>query len=77
MAHETEARIQRAAALMAEIDRRATDPAGLERWLAAHKPEIDRANAITVCDKSELDAPVGSIPFKLWNLASVGLGITE
>ncbi|HUF39286.1 MAG TPA: TIGR04190 family B12-binding domain/radical SAM domain protein [Anaerolineales bacterium] len=79
MAERTEARIRRARGLMAEIDVRLAegDRQGLERWLLANKREIDRANASTVCDKSELDISVGPIPFKLLNLAGIGLGLTD
>ncbi len=76
-AAETEARIGQARALMAEIEglRARYAGAALERELLARKARIDAANTSTVCDKSELDVPVGSIPFKVVNLAKIGLGL--
>lgn len=74
-AAETEARIGQARALMAEIDglvARLDGPA-LEQALLALKERIDRANTSTVCDKQELDVPVGLLPFKVLNLARVGV----
>ncbi len=76
-AEETEARIAEARALMGEIDglmARLAPPA-LERALLALKPRIDAANTSTVCDKAELDVDVGWMPFKVFNLARVGLGL--
>ena len=78
-AARTEDRIRRARELMAGIDAqiaRGTE-ADLESWLLAHKHRIDRANASTVCDKSELTVRVGPIPFKLLKLAGIGLGLTD
>jgi B12-binding domain/radical SAM domain protein len=76
-AAETEARIGQARALMAEIERLMAryEGAALERELLARKARIDAANTSTVCDKSELDVPVGPIPFKVVNLAKIGLGL--
>ncbi|MBN1260710.1 MAG: TIGR04190 family B12-binding domain/radical SAM domain protein [Anaerolineae bacterium] len=71
---ETEARIEQARALMSEIEAlmaRLEGPA-LDEALFAMKARIDAANTSTVCDKSELDVPVGPIPFKLLNLARIG-----
>ena len=75
-AAETEARIGQARALMAEIEGLLArlDGAALAAALLALKPRIDAANTSTVCDKSELDVPVGPLPFKLLNLAKIGLG---
>jgi B12-binding domain/radical SAM domain protein len=59
IAAETEQRIDRAVALMAQIDEliaRCT-PEELEIELQALKPQIDRANTSTVCEKTELDLP--------------------
>jgi B12-binding domain/radical SAM domain protein len=59
IAAETEQRIDRAVALMAQIDgliARCT-PEELEIELQALKPQIDRANTSTVCEKTELDLP--------------------
>ncbi len=76
-AEETEARIAEARALMGEIDRLMArlEPPALERALLALKPRIDAANTSTVCDKAELDVDVGRMPFKVFNLARVGLGL--
>lgn len=76
-AQETEERIAAARALMGEIEglmARLDGPA-LERALLALKPRIDAANTSTVCDKAELDVDVGRMPFKVFNLARVGLGL--
>jgi len=77
MAEETESRIQAARGLMQEIDHLvATKPAEeLDAALMALKPRIDQANTSTVCDKEELDADVGLVPFKIINLAQIGLGL--
>ncbi|MGC9400586.1 MAG: TIGR04190 family B12-binding domain/radical SAM domain protein [Anaerolineae bacterium] len=76
-AAETEARIAQARALMAEIEGLMAryEGAALARELLARKDRIDAANTSTVCDKSELDVPVGPLPFKVLNLARVGLGL--
>ena len=78
-AEETESRIGQARVLMAEIDALLQAHGGtahsgviVERTLQALKPRIDAANTSTVCDKSELDVPVGPVPFKLLNLARIG-----
>jgi len=74
-AQETEARIGEARALMWEIEALMENAEGtaLKRALLALKPRIDAANTSTVCDKSELDVPVGRIPFKVFNLLRVGV----
>jgi B12-binding domain/radical SAM domain protein len=74
-AAETEDRIERAVSLMAEIDRLVVScaPQQLERELLSLKDQIDRANTSTVCDKRELDVPVGRIPFNVLELARLGL----
>ncbi len=77
MAAETEERIDRAVALMGQIDRlvdRCT-PEELEQELLALKPQIDRANISTVCDKSELDLPFSITAFNLPKL--IGMGIVD
>jgi B12-binding domain/radical SAM domain protein len=76
-AAETEARIEQARALMTEIEGLMAryEGAALERELLKRKKRIDAANTSTVCDKSELDVPVGPMPFKVLNLARVGLGL--
>ncbi len=75
-AAETESRIAEARRLMAEIDRLMTSltPTELDAALRALKPQIDRANTSTVCDKEELDVHSGIVPFKIAKLAQVGLG---
>jgi hypothetical protein len=75
VAAETEERINRAVSLMAQIDRlveRCT-PEELERELGALKPQIDRANTSTVCEKTELDLPYGVTAFNLPQLIRMGL----
>jgi hypothetical protein len=60
-AMEVEARIPRAVEWMARIDRlmETVGPEELQRQLRALKPQIDRVNSSTVCEKSELELPVG------------------
>ena len=72
---ETEARIIEARALMREIDdlKAHLDECAFTRALMTLKPRIDAANTSTVCDKAELDVDVGWLPFKVFNLARVGL----
>ena len=75
VAAETEERINRAVSLMAQIDRlieRCT-PEELERQLLTLKPQIDRANTSTVCEKTELDLPFGTTAFNLPQLVKMGL----
>ncbi len=74
-AQETEARIGQARALMREIEALMArlEGADLERALLALKSRIDAANTSTICDKSELDVPVGPFPFKVLNLAKIGM----
>ena len=66
-AEATEARIRSAVALSAEIDRIMALPAEAERRarLLALKPQVDQANMSTVCDKRELELPVGLIKLNL------------
>ncbi len=77
LAAETEERIQRAVALMARIDQlmETCAPDELERELLALKPQIDQANTSTVCEKTELDVPVGMMAFNLPYL--IGMGIVD
>jgi len=77
LAAETEERIAAARGLMQEIDDlvASTPRAELGRALLALKPRIDQANTSTVCDKAELDASAGLVPFKIINLARIGLGL--
>ncbi len=76
-AEETEARIAQARELMGRIEGLMARLEGraLEEALLALKPRIDRANTSTVCDKSELDVRTGHMPFRLWHLLRVGLGL--
>lgn len=78
-AEETEARIHEARALMAMIDELMATKTGadLDAALAALKPRIDQANTSTVCDKEELDFDTGLVPFKIINLAQIGLGLAR
>ena len=75
LAAETEERIDRAVALMAQIDAlmERCGPEELERELQALKPQIDRANTSTVCEKTELDLPVGTLAFNLPQLVKMGV----
>ncbi len=60
LAARTEKRIARAIELMGVIDQLVTHDADvLARELLALKPEIDCVNESTVCEKTELDLPVG------------------
>jgi len=63
----TEERIRAAVALNAEIDRLMALPDDAERAkrLRALKPAVDQANMSTVCDKRELELPVGLIKLNL------------
>jgi B12-binding domain/radical SAM domain protein len=75
VAAETEERIDQAVSLMAQIDQlieRCT-PEELERELLALKPQIDRANTSTVCEKTELDLPFGITAFNLPQLVRMGM----
>jgi B12-binding domain/radical SAM domain protein len=75
VAAETEERIVRAVSLMAQIDElieRCT-PEELERELLALKPQIDRANTSTVCEKAELDLPFGVTAFNWPQLVKMGM----
>jgi len=76
-AEETEARIGQARQLMQQIESLMHQYEGVEldRALLKLKPQIDKANTSTVCDKSELDVKVGLVPFKLLNLARIGFGL--
>jgi B12-binding domain/radical SAM domain protein len=76
-AEETEARIREARTLMDRIDRllATKEGADLDAELASLKSRIDRANTSTVCDKEELDFKTGLVPFKVINLAQIGLGL--
>jgi len=78
IAAETEERIDRAVSLMAQIDhliKRCTSEE-LEQELLALKPQIDRANTSTVCEKTELDLPFGITAFNLPQLVKMGVADT-
>ncbi len=72
----TEARIQKAVALSAEIDRimALPDRAEQRERLRALKPAVDQANMSTVCDKRELELPVGLLKLNLPQAAWYFLG---
>jgi B12-binding domain/radical SAM domain protein len=74
-AAEIEERIGRARALMDRIDRliATAGPERMEQELLALKDQIDQANTSTVCDKRELDVPLGWIPFNVAGLAKLGM----
>lgn len=67
LAAATEARIKKAVALSAEIDRIMALPDESQRQarLQALKPAVDQANMSTVCDKRELELPVGLVKLNL------------
>ncbi len=75
VAAETEERIERAISLMDQIDHlmESCAPEELERELQALKPQIDRANTSTVCEKTELDLPFGVTAFNLPQLVKMGI----
>lgn len=65
-AEATEARIKAAVALSAQIDRIMALPvAERQARLREIKPLVDQANMSTVCDKRELELPVGLIKLNL------------
>jgi B12-binding domain/radical SAM domain protein len=74
-ASETEERIERALSLMARIDHvlATATPEEVNREMLALKDQIDRANASTVCDKKELDVPLGWLPFNVVELTKLGI----
>ncbi|MGQ9683485.1 MAG: TIGR04190 family B12-binding domain/radical SAM domain protein [Anaerolineae bacterium] len=63
----TEARIRAAVALSAEVDAimALSDIAERRERLAALKPAVDQANISTVCDKRELELPVGLLKLNI------------
>ncbi len=66
LAARTEARIRRAVELIDVVDGLvARGPQTTERDLAALKPQIDQVNESTVCEKKELDLPVGATRFNV------------
>lgn len=75
VAEATEARIQRARRLMAQIDDilQIEDPERRRLLLEALKPQVDTANLSTVCEKTELNLPVGLLKFKPLSAAGIVL----
>lgn len=77
-AEVTEERIIRARRLMRDLDDIMTiaDEGRRQKLLAAMKPQVDGANLSTVCEKSELELPMGwlklNIPETTWFLAQAG-----
>ena len=73
VAEATDQRIAQATRLMGEIDRIVlTTPDSEERHLRLHelKLRVDNANLSTVCDKSELEIPVGGMRINMLQAAS-------
>ncbi len=73
VAEATDQRIAQATRLMGEIDRIVlTTPNLEERHLRLHelKQRVDNANLSTVCDKSELEIPVGGMRINMLQAAS-------
>jgi hypothetical protein len=72
----TEARIQRARRLMAQIDDilRVDDVRRQQLLLHALKPQVDDANLSTVCDKRELNVPLGLFKLNLPRAAMLFVG---
>jgi hypothetical protein len=70
LAARTQARIRRAVELMAVVDDLVVQgPEVVARELGALKPEIDQVNESTVCEKKELDLPVGMNHFNALTIA--------
>jgi B12-binding domain/radical SAM domain protein len=75
-ADATETRIKKAIRLSRQVDEimTITDEAQRLRLLQAIKPQVDTANAATVCDKRELEVPLGllklNIPRAAWMFLS-------
>jgi len=75
LAARTEKRICRAVELMGMIDQLiARGPEVMERELLALKPEIDCVNESTVCEKKELNLPVG---FSRFNALAIAKALVE
>jgi B12-binding domain/radical SAM domain protein len=75
VAAETEERIRRARRLMAQIDDiMSIEDAGRRALLLrALKPQVDMANHSTVCEKSELNLPVGLLKLNVLRAAGIVL----
>ena len=70
LAARTQTRIRRAVELIAVVDDLvAQGPEVVARELGALKPEIDQVNESTVCEKKELDLPVGMNHFNALTVA--------
>jgi len=71
MARDVEERIAQARRLMAEIDRllETCSQQELEWELRRLKPEMDRANTSTVCDKRELEMPIEGLRLRISGIA--------
>jgi B12-binding domain/radical SAM domain protein len=76
LAEATERRIHRAVRLSRQIDDiiSITDDGRWAKLLTALKPQVDSANLSTVCDKRELELPVGLLRLNLPRAAVVALG---
>jgi len=75
VAEATEKRIRKAIRLSQQIDDIMTisDPERRRKLLAALKPQVDAANMSTVCDKRELEVPVGLLKINLLRAAGMVL----
>jgi hypothetical protein len=73
VAQATDKRIAKAVALSKEIDGvvAITDPEERRARLRALKPEVDTANLSTVCDKGELEVPLGQTGVNVLQAAHV------
>ncbi len=71
----TEKRILKARRLVAQIDdiMAVSNPGRRAKLLRALKPQVDSANISTVCEKSELDLPLGGIKLNIPAAASLFL----
>jgi len=74
VADATNQRIAQATRLMGEIDHivlTVSDPAEQHRRLTELKQRVDNANLSTVCDKSELEIPVGGMRINILQAATL------
>ena len=71
MHRDAEERAAQALRLMAEIDRllEKCSPEEMALELERLKPEIDRANTSTICDKRELETPINGSGLKIAGIA--------
>jgi len=79
VAEATEARIHRALRLIRQIDdiMSIQDERRRGKLLAALKPQVDEANVSTVCEKRELELPLGLLRFNLLQAALLALRSKE